>query len=464
MNIHLKSILSAIAFSILFYSKSLGLNLFLIAIIVIILLFSIKKNRPVPWGYAGAYGFSALMVIVNPAPFQIAVHFLTLLVFVGKSVSQRGSLYISALVGLVNMLLASLINLGENPNRTKRGSKTFSKKAYLYFKGTSVALVLVFFFVLLYRKANPIFNNLISQIDLSFIDVPWVFFTILGYFLFRHLLAPFDPKELVEQDQSISNELTSPKTPFTQGSLKKLKEEHTLGSMVLGTLNFLLLFFLITDVLYLLQPQTVVPHSQYSEAVHEGVYALSFSVICAIALIIYFFRGNLNFYAQNNRLKTLSFVWIGLNVLLVVFTCIKNYHYIAELGLTYKRIGVFVYLLLTLIGLVTAYFKVIQIKSFMYLFRTNISVAFTFLVIGTAVPWDRTITAYNLAHLNTPDIEYLFELNPSNSVQLYDYAKRNNSISQTLKDRISNRLTYFKEEQATRSWQEYTIYQFALNP
>ncbi|WP_394747073.1 DUF4153 domain-containing protein [Spongiimicrobium salis] len=467
MNIHLKAILSAIAFSLLFYSKSFGLNLFLIAIIVVAVLFSIKEKRPIPWIYALIYIFSALMVVVNPSSFQVTVHFIAFFVFVGKSVSNRSSLYIAALIGLVNMVLASVIRLGEasqNPPKTKTDSDNDTiPRTYVYLKGAIVALLLMGLFILMYRNANPIFNHLIAQIDMSFISVPWVFFTFLGYFLFRHLLAPFGAEELADQDLKISNELQAPTTPFTEVVLKKIQEEHILGSMVLGTLNVLLLFFLITDMIYLLGSSTLVSHAQYSEAVHEGVYALSFSVICAIIVLIYFFRGNLNFYKNNTRLKSLSFIWIGFNLLLVLFTCIKNYHYIAELGLTYKRIGVFAYLLLTLVGLITAYLKVIQIKSFMYLFRTNTTIIFAFLILCTAIPWDRAITAYNLSHLPHPDMEYLLSLNTNNSAQLYQYARQHKQeIPQHQKTRISERLATFKENQAAKSWQEYTVLEFTL--
>ena len=79
------------------------------------------------------------------------------------------------------------------------------------------------------------------------------------------------------------------------------------------------------------------------------------------------------------------------------------------------------------------------------------------------MPWDRTITAYNLAHISHPDIEYLITLNEHNSDQLYEYTQQHKQhIGQDLKNRISERLDLFHEEQGNKTWQEYTLLQFTL--
>lgn len=149
---------------------------------------------------------------------------------------------------------------------------------------------------------------------------------------------------------------------------------------------------------------------------------------------------------------------------MVVFTCFKNYAYVEALGLTYKRIGVFVYLLLTLTGLVTAYIKVSQVKNFIYLVRTNIATVFAFLILSAAIPWDKTITWFNLYTLESPDIHYLIRLGENNSEQLYNYAKANgNQVEIGVKDSIDEKYTEFLERQSEKTWQEYTLYQIVKN-
>jgi len=252
-------------------------------------------------------------------------------------------------------------------------------------------------------------------------------------------------------DQAQGNSLKRPTEIVLIAEKKKLESEHTSGSMVFIVLNLLLVFFLTTDVIYLLK-DTDLSNADYSQSVHEGVYALMFSIVCAIALILYFFRGNLNFFKGNQRIKTLTYVWIALNVLLVVFTAYKNYTYIEALGLTYKRIGVFVYLLLTLTGLVTAYIKVSQIKNFVFLVRVNIATVFIFLVLSAAIPWDKSITKYNLSQIANPDINYLIDLGESNSELLYEYASANKeSLTVNNKNSINKKFLSFSEEQAAKT-------------
>jgi len=459
MNIHIKSILAALAFSFLFYSNNLGLNLFFIAVIVVILLITLKRNKPISWKYYCLYLLSSVFVFINPTAYSIFIHFMTFILLIGKFIAPKNSLYISWLIGLINMLVASAANFNKRErNPEKKKEKAITPKTLNYIKGIVIAIGLLFLFTLLYKNANPVFNTLISKIDLNFISIPWLFFTFLGYILFLHILNPYHPKELIDTDNAQNNYLVEPTNPFSEKTLKKLGEEHILGSIVFGTLNLLLIFFLTTDVIYLLK-ETTITNAAYSESVHQGVYALMFSIVCAIVLILYFFRGNLNFFQDNKRLKSLTFLWIGLNLILVTFTSYKNYQYVEALGFTYKRIGVFVYLLLTIIGLITAYIKVTHIKNFVYLVRTNIAVFFALLFISAAIPWDKMITSYNLSQIKNPDINYLINLGDTNSKQLYIYTNKNN-ISNESKQSINTKYTNFIAEYSNLNWQEYTLYQF----
>lgn len=467
MNIHIKSILSALAFSLLFYSKSFGLNLFLISILVVVLVSTIRKQNSISWSYALAYVGTAVFVFLNPSNFTIFVHFMTFMVFIGKSISQKSSIYLTWFLGCINLIIGSVANYMQKQEneqgQKKKEQKDISPKLFNRLKGGLAALILLFLFGMLYRNANPVFGNLIEQINLDFISIPWVLFTLLGYVIFLHLLRPFDAKELVEFDLAQTNELHKPTEIVLISEKKKLEGEHTLGSMVFIALNLLLLFFLTTDVIYLFQ-KTEISNSGLSQSVHQGVYALMFSIVCAIALILYFFRGNLNFFKGNQRIKSLTYLWIGLNVILVVFTAYKNYTYVETLGLTYKRIGVFVYLLLTLTGLVTAYVKVAQVKNFIYLVRTNIAMVFAFLIVSAAIPWDKTITWYNLNSIENPDVHYLTWLGKSNSEQLYKYAKANsNKLNNKTKETIEEKYEAFIEIQSKKTWQEYTLYQISKN-
>ena len=463
MNVHIKSLLSALAFSLLFYSKSFGLNLFLISILVVTLVSTLKATRSVSWVYALTYILTSIFVFINPTGFTIFVHFMALMVYVGKSISSNTSLYLTWLLGFTNLFIATIANFIQKQNAVEENTtkKETSPKLLNRLKGGFFAGVLLILFAALYKNANPVFGNLVNQINFNFISIPWVFFTFLGYVIFLNILRPLDAKELIATDLSQKNELTSPTEIEIIGQKKQLESEHTLGSIIFIVLNFLLVFFLVTDGIYLFQ-KTDISNAEYSASVHQGVYALMFSIVLAIILILYFFRGNLNFYKENQQLKTLTYVWISLNILLIIFTSYKNFTYVEALGLTYKRIGVFVYLLLTLTGLITAYIKVAEIKSFIYLVRTNIATLFAFLIISAAIPWDRAITHFNLSTLENPDIHYLIDLGDTNSIQLYKYAKVK-SVDYDMKISIQEKYKEYITQQSEKTWQEYTLAQLVQN-
>lgn len=463
MNIHIKSVLCALVFSLLFYSKGFGLNVFIISIVVCILTATHNKEKPIPWLFVLAYFFCGLMVFVSPSTLTILAYLASLVVLIGKSIAIKSSTYVAGLMGVVSISMASVGNFIEATSKGKSNTSKQSRNTFLYLKGLFIALILVFLFATMYRKANPIFADFLMKIDLSFINIYWLLFTIVGYFIFQHILRPYHSEELVKQDAELPNHLSKPNTPFSKLVTKKLKNEITLGSIIFAALNLLLIFFLITDVTYLFQLD-ITENIAYSKSVHQGVYALVFSIVCAIAIILYFFRGNLNFYKKNKPLLYLTYLWIGLNLILTLITCYKNYSYVAELGLTYKRIGVFVYLLLVLGGLITAGIKVAQQKNFWFLFRSNTTIIFMLLILSSAIPWDNTITKYNLKNLENPDIEYLMELNNSNSKILQQF-KTNHSgkLTTTQIDRITNRYDNYLTNEASKSWQEFTLISLTKN-
>jgi hypothetical protein len=134
--------------------------------------------------------------------------------------------------------------------------------------------------------------------------------------------------------------------------------------------------------------------------IHEGADLLIFSMVMAILVLLIFFRGNLNFYRNNKWLKWGAYCWIVQNIILVISVFLRDYHYIRETGLAYKRIGVLFYLALVLVGLITVFWKIYHRKTVYYLFRVNAWAVIVLLIFSTTINWDYTIAAYNLGHKN----------------------------------------------------------------
>jgi len=153
-------------------------------------------------------------------------------------------------------------------------------------------------------------------------------------------------------------------------------------------------------------------NANFSVELHEGTNALIFSIIMAMMVILYFFSGNINFFSKNRTIRVLAYIWIFQNAFLVISVFLRDYNYIDMHGLTYKRIGVIVFLLLCTIGLITVYIKVAQKKTLFYLFKTNGLIWYGLLLIFGIVNWDVLIVSYNINNRSsiTLDLDHLTEM------------------------------------------------------
>ena len=127
-----------------------------------------------------------------------------------------------------------------------------------------------------------------------------------------------------------------------------------------------------------------------------------------------------------------------------------------EFGLTYKRIGVYTYLTLTIIGLVTSFIKVAAVKNNWFLFRKNAWAAYLVLITAACFNWDRVITSHNLNFTREPDLNYLLMLSDSNFGQVYQYVKApENNQPETLIKRVENRRKNVLARIELRDWQAW---------
>jgi hypothetical protein len=200
------------------------------------------------------------------------------------------------------------------------------------------------------------------------------------------------------------------------GGILALKNENRTAIVTLFLLNALLLFINCVDIIYVWFGFSYNNDVNLSEYVHEGTGLLIFSILLAIILLLFFFRGNLNFYKQNKWLRMGAYVWLFQNAVLVVSVLFRDYYYIEHFGLAYKRIGVLIFLLLVLIGLVTIFVKIQQRKTAFYLLRVNAWVVIIILVVSSCVHWDETIARYNLSKKDTIALDVKFLLTLSDKV------------------------------------------------
>jgi hypothetical protein len=454
------TIIASLAFSILFYEKHIGLNLSIFSVITIMFLIFYNpkkfKDKTVIL-HTLAYMLTAVLVFVQHSYLSIIANFVVFFTLVGAVSGSRTSIYIHWLNGLYTTIAGFFHRKFEVDNLAEKEHPKKDIDILHWAKLVGIPLVFIIVFILLYKNGNPVFNDLVSKIDFSFINIQWVLFSVLGYYLFHNISTPIQVEPATSTDIKTTNDLFKSE----HFSEEKLKKEKQLGTTLIGLLNLLIVLYIITDITYLMSNDTV-RASVLSSQVHSGINTLIASIIIAIVIILYFFRGNLNFYAENKTLKNLTYLWMFLNATLIVLIAIKNQNYITSFGLTYKRIGVHVYILLSLIGLITTFVKVLNIKNLVFLFRRNTQIAFITLILLSTINWDNLITGYNLNTAKEFDIDYLIRLSDRNAVLLNE-KKDDIIISAGNKNRIETKYRAYQNDLQQRTWQEWSYENFALN-
>lgn len=355
--------------------------------------------------------------------------------------------------------------------RAKAGVFAPSKKLKLLV----IPLVITIFFCVIYSFSNPIIGNYLEEIFTSFFNfIERLFYDFslgaLGFFLFGTwfsiMLLFYDTKSsLVASDLTQPNRLHRARNKRKKFAILDLLQEFRIAILTLGLLNVLLLFVNAIDVQSVWINYEVISASQLSGEVHEGTYLLIFSILISIGIIVYYFRGNLNFYRKNAGLKLLAYLWLGQNMILACSTAIKCWYYVENYGLTYKRIGVLIFLIIVVSGLVLVVVKIGYKKTSYFLFRYTALVAVVLMSLSSSVNWDYQIVQYNLSQpLDQIDLDYALSFSEKSLPALKDfsckYADDECSIIRSwnhlhLDDfsaHLKKRITVFKQNQAAYSW------------
>jgi len=179
---------------------------------------------------------------------------------------------------------------------------------------------------------------------------------------------------------------------------------------------------------------------QLNTKLHSGIDSIKISIVFAIILIMIYFNKSLSVFEKNKKLKIIAFVWIFLNVFLCFISFYKNIIFIDYFGLTLKRLGVFGFLGLSLIGLIFTFLKIGKMKTNYFLIRNMLWVFFIFSVIITPINWSNFITKYEINTFKNGkgslEMYYLINLPDYNSVTLNEFQKEIPKLTNEQKNRI----------------------------
>lgn len=418
-------ILFTAGMTLLFHQQRMGINLmvFEIALFTWFYLGGAFQNMSLTGKYLlTMVAVTALSTMLVHSTYSFAIHYVCLFLFAGHQ-NLPGSLqsgitaWPSAFAHIFNAQWIFLQTFMQKLQGTGKAGYYFSRLLILV-----LPLLVVFIFVAMYRSANPLFNEwfgiadswinqffefVFHHFDEEIIPTAMLSFVLANFLLLRGNLGLFRKWQSLPSDRMQRTK----KREARVFRLTAIKLEYRMALIALTMLNILLLTMNVTDVYWVWF--NFEWEGQYlRQFVHEGTYVLILSILLSIAIVLYFFKGNINFLKNNQWLKKLSYLWLAQNALLALSVAIRNYWYIYYFALAYKRIGVILFLLLTFYGLWTVFQKVSQQKSAFYLIRKNFSALLLVLVLSAAVPWDRVIAVYNFrqAHAAFLHLDFMAHL------------------------------------------------------
>ena len=470
---------AAMAYTFLLYHEGIGLNVLLLNLILIGMQLWVNpkafKENSTKWLSAAAL-FSATAAFVNGHILSVLANILSL-IFLSISIAVPKLSMLGYLVqGLFAYSASPFAKLGkmfdkempvasESTDENQTGTQQVNYKLIIIF---SSIIFIVFFGI--YRNMSVGFDVFLKQINLDFISFPVTLHYLVGCILLGTFFMPVLLNHLVEKEQGLSHlqVFTDFKSYQIMGITVTEATEKMLAKVVFIGLNLLLVLVNLVDTYYL--SMKIMPDGvSFSEYVHQGVDALIWSIILAISIILWVFRGSQSF-SENKNIQVLSYIWIGLNIWLVFTAAFRNHLYIHEADLyTYKRIGVYFFLFCATAGLVLTYVKIRYKLSNYFLVQTNTLLWFSLLIITTAFNWDRIIANHHVAHAmaknRVADTNYLYKLSRAAYPAIARYTKhtmgtfKNEQTGETIE--TYNDAYYLYQEMndhfANKTWKSFNL-------
>ncbi len=475
------SYLGAAFFLWLFYKQSIGLNQALFGVFCTGLVFYLtrqSKRGLFLWGCMVGVVLLSISVGFHSENWARLLHFVLMFVMAGAAAIPQSPWFNIAIEHAIVSPVSSQIQFcSKYPEITKSKRKIrLGKHLLIYF----IPAIIVVLFLVFYSNSNPIFNHYL-QIVLNwfgdftkYISFGAIFTFIIGLivtniFVFQSPLASHAANW--QNSKNLFSRVRSKSKPTVSGLQQGLRYEYKAAIFLIVTLNILLFLLNIADI-KLIWLGFKWSGQSLTGFVHEGTWYLIISILISVGVIVFYFRGNLNFYSKSDMLRKLAYLWLVQNAFLAISVGLRNFHYVEFYGLAYKRIGVFFFLAAVFIGLFFVAKKLRRNETIKYWLNENLLLSLAVLVFSGLVDWSSLITRYNLSHYKQSFVHMEFLVGMPDHVlpvlqsyrgqfekikmeQLRQGFFYQDSVNQQAVGQIlDNRIYIFLQEYKTHTWQE----------
>ncbi len=476
IGINLLLFIGILLYNAIFWGEKLGLNALIFSSFIVGSLFYLhpesRSSRAAMITGVGTIITAILIVGVN-STLAKTVHFLSLITFAGfVQQHELRFIFYAFLLTLFNIFRTPINILRQlKENSLEPNSKTTNWAYGLNLYVLPGAILSIFYFI--YYQANPKFADLSNSLWLNFsqffdwnISIERFIFLILGFFLIGGLMTISSIKWFKEAQAKKNYDLKRVRQKkagkISTHSAIGLKSEYKSGLLMFISLNMLLFVVNLIDIIYVWfspAPEGALALKLY---VHEGTYLLILAILLAMGIILVLFRKNINFIPNNQKLRNLAYFWLAQNAVLAFSVGMRNFKYIEDCGLAYKRIGVFIFLILTFYGLKTMYKKISEKKTLHYVIHKNAWALYLALIVSSCINWDVFITKYNITAnvKNGIDVPFLlYEVSDKNLYLLLEYQDKIQEKENVpnLRKLIGYKESNFLRRQSHYSWLSWNL-------
>ncbi|PJJ64018.1 DUF4153 domain-containing protein [Chryseobacterium geocarposphaerae] len=273
-----------------------------------------------------------------------------------------------------------------------------------------IPAIFIIVFFCIYTYGSDHFATLFDNIEFDFNFLDFFGLAVLGFFIAFNFWNFSVDRFIYKQNHYLNNTFSVQEKPQKPSfSFMTFDLERTSGIITFLVLNIMLVFFIFTYNYEQFYEAPKTP-SQLSDETHERVVSVIFSIIMAIAVIMFYFKGAFNFDKNAGILKMLAKIWVVLNAVLIFSAMAKNTEYVQQLGLTYKRLGVYAFLILSIIGLVVTFIKIQKQKTNAFLFNQMLWYFYGMILVCSYFNWGGMATQYNIRN-HKGNFEFLHSLN-----------------------------------------------------
>ncbi|MCX8533867.1 DUF4153 domain-containing protein [Chryseobacterium luquanense] len=396
MKTHHYIFLSTIAFIILFYNENVGLNLGILGVLysVLTLFKTPEKNRSKTFLLLFATSILSSIAFAwfgDISSFLAVTISLLLLSFRSKNRRLKSLFLVPVFVVSLFTFICRVFSFNEWFPKTENSG--FWKKMVAF---VLIPFLFVAVFFGIYATGSDHFASIFNDFELDINIWQILCLGILGFFIAFNFFNFVVEKQIYQQNHILDNEFKNGNRIQKQTfSFLDLDSERMGGVISLVCLNILLIFFIITynyEQFY----EAIKSPNQLSEETHERVNAVIMSIIMAILVIMFYFKSTFNFDSKAGLLKTVAKIWLFLNAVLIFSAILKNTEYITNYGFTYKRLGVYAFLLLSLIGLILTFIKIQYKKKNAFLFNSMSWFFYGIVLVCSYINWGGIITSQNM--------------------------------------------------------------------